>query len=68
MSATATSGGASGTGDAEDEIFTTFGGTLPSSSSGADGESAGSVAIDFGRSYGLGAVALGVFAGFALIL
>lgn len=47
-------------------VATTFGGTLPTNS--FNGQNAGPVAIDLGRSYGLALVAGGIFAGFALVM
>ncbi|KAI9785834.1 MAG: hypothetical protein M1816_008226 [Peltula sp. TS41687] len=62
-----TTGGTSGTASSGDAVYTTFGGTLPSSSA-VNGQNAGSMAVELGRSYGLAAVAGGIFAGFALLL
>ncbi|KAI9748230.1 MAG: hypothetical protein M1815_003435 [Lichina confinis] len=69
-SATATSSDEPSSTDG-DEVFDGFAGAAGSpsgSSSGNTNINAGSVAIDLGRSFGLGAVALGIFAGFAIVL
>ena len=68
MSATntaATKSGSTSTG-AAGSVFTTFGGTLPTETASA--KSAGTVAVDLGRIYGLGVVAASMFIGFAWML
>jgi hypothetical protein len=71
MSETATgaSGSATLSGSATSgALYTGFGGSPTASATGRPNGAAGSVALELGKSYGLGLVAAGIFAGFALVL
>ncbi|KAI9886211.1 MAG: endoplasmic oxidoreductin-1 [Watsoniomyces obsoletus] len=74
MSASGTSSGAAGrstgtgTATASGSIFSGFGGSTPTSTAAGGNSNAGAVAFDMRRTYGLGLVAAGIFAGFAFVL
>jgi len=62
---TATATGGSGTGAT---VYTGLGGASSTSSSSSTKKSGSQAALDLGRSYGLGVVFVGIFAGFALVM
>jgi hypothetical protein len=49
-------------------LYTGFAGSPTASATGRPNGAAGSAALELGKSYGLGLVAAGIFAGFALVL
>ncbi|KAI9662366.1 MAG: hypothetical protein M1821_008533 [Bathelium mastoideum] len=64
MSATATSSSGSGS----TQTFNGFGGASATGSSSSSGSGAGRVTTEFGQHYGLATLALGIFAGFAVLM
>ena len=64
MSAAATASSAS----AATQTFNGFGGATATGSSASSGSGAGRVAVELGHNFGVATVALGIFAGFAVLL
>lgn len=68
MSATATDGGAVSTGTGG-TVYSGFAGSTATATAGSTGKNAATrVALNFGQIYGLGVIAVSVFASFTFIL